>query len=807
MRWPGPSTSWSLPGLSACLSAALPAGRTARLLRRGVALACASGGLAVVVVGTPLTAPATAATTTVTATFTNSSWTVPAGITSVHVRAVGASGGSTFYDGTRGGSGAVVETDLAVSPGDVLTAHVGGAGAAGSYSSGGSGGSNGGAAAGSWTSGGGGGASDLRLDGDALADRVVVAAGGGGAAFYGSGSAAGGDAGAAGNVVGGCSGAIAAQPGTESAGGAGSYGTGDCSYWTAGGSGSFGAGGAGGFNSGSNTSGGGGGAGWYGGGGGGQYASGAGGSSHVDADLGSSTTVTTASYQATPTVVVTYALAAQDVTFGDDTPTETVAGTSTDLTVTGGGSGNDVVLSVGDGTSDAACTLTGSTVSFAHAGTCEIVATQAGDDVSYLDGTATATITVDPAPTTTDLDVEAGSLSATVGVDDPSTLLPEGEVTFSLGDEVVGTADLADGTATLDQDVPAGSAAQVTASFAGTADLEGSQDTATRAAQSVSFDDAPDEATVGTTADLSTTGGASSIGVTLAVGAGTTGTACTVAGSTVTFAHAGTCEVRADQAGDWRFLPAAATTTVTVAATSTTTAVAVGRAKVTATVSAAAPSTLVPTGTVEFLVDGESLGTAALADGTAVLSQAVPTGATRTVTARYLGSDDATSSQASVERRDPTISATVSSAHNPVHGWYRTPVTVSFTCQAQGSALVSCPSALVLTRNGRSVGTSGTVTAKDGGSATATVAGLHIDTVAPKVHVTGVRPGRTYRGVAPTPRCVARDGLSGSAGCDVTEKVVSLRGTRTVVRYTATGEDVAGNVRRVVGRYTLVPRG
>src|SRR6478672_6175376 len=99
-------------------------------------------------------------------------WThvVAAGVTTVHVVAIGANGGPGGF-GVGGGFGAKVEGDLTVTPGQVLYLEVGGNGG------------NGGDGAGA---GGGGGASDVRLLARATGltpsdPRLLIAGGGGGA--------------------------------------------------------------------------------------------------------------------------------------------------------------------------------------------------------------------------------------------------------------------------------------------------------------------------------------------------------------------------------------------------------------------------------------------------------------------------------------------------------------------------------------------------------------------------------------------------------------------------------------------------
>lgn len=209
-------------------------------------------------------------------------YTVPPGVASVRITAVGGAGGSPSPGGgLSGGRGAVVSGIVPVTAGQVLFVYVGGSGASPG------GGFNGGGAGGTTQSGshfwGGGGASDVRTVQSSLESRLIVAAGGGGSAGL---AAAGGDAGASGGCCGAAGfGPTAAQPGTQSAGGAG----GGCATLTVGcgGSGTLGSGGAGAASgtAADERGGGGGGGGLYGGGGGAGHISdsggGAGGSSLV----------------------------------------------------------------------------------------------------------------------------------------------------------------------------------------------------------------------------------------------------------------------------------------------------------------------------------------------------------------------------------------------------------------------------------------------------------------------------------------------------------------------------------------------
>ncbi len=193
-------------------------------------------------------------------------WTVPVGAGSVHAEIYGAQGGSA-----RGGKGGHVAADLSLQPGTKLILYVGGqpGGAEEGVNGGGKG-------CGKGT--GGGGASDIRLDGNDLSKRILVAGGGGGAGYDGTGGAGGGLIGRESGYFDG-SAAHIAKGGTQEAGGSGAR-----AYYAK--AGTIGQGGEGINFNGQCTNGamGGGGGGYYGGGGSGA-GGGGGGSSYADAQL------------------------------------------------------------------------------------------------------------------------------------------------------------------------------------------------------------------------------------------------------------------------------------------------------------------------------------------------------------------------------------------------------------------------------------------------------------------------------------------------------------------------------------------
>ena len=224
------------------------------------------------------------------------SWTVPAGVTTINFTAAGAKGGNGS-SGIVGGNGARLTGTLAVTPGQTIYFNVGGQGSTAI------GGFNGGGNAGSGA-GGGGGATDIRIGGNALANRVIVAAGGGGAGqgpsytptagAGGAGSFCNSPWGYGGGAGGGCS---SGNVGGCSAGTAPSYGSGGAGAGLSGGGAAAGSGGgvigqAGSLGQGGNGStsvygAGGGGGGYYGGsagmsGSGGCHCGGGGGSSFAN---------------------------------------------------------------------------------------------------------------------------------------------------------------------------------------------------------------------------------------------------------------------------------------------------------------------------------------------------------------------------------------------------------------------------------------------------------------------------------------------------------------------------------------------
>jgi hypothetical protein len=330
------------------------------------------GAIGAVLAASALAASASAAATppSVTETFPSTGaeqpFTVPAGVTSVRVRAIGAAGeegrsfDAFFSADAPGGDGAAVVGQLPVTPGEVLYVEV-----AQNSSGGGGFAPEGGGA--------GGGASDVRTVPEAsagtLESRLLVAAGGGGGGgtFEEGSGGAGGNAGSPGvNGVGGEGGgpegnrsSAAGGAGTLSGGGLGGARCEVPSPWM-GLDGQLGSGGNGGLAGASPESGGGGGGGGYWGGGGGEGscefagpfgdggAGGGGGSSYIEEDA-SSASLGLVSPSTAPSVTISYATPAtatpstSTVSFSGTQPLDTVSAPQT-IEITNEG-GNPLALS------------------------------------------------------------------------------------------------------------------------------------------------------------------------------------------------------------------------------------------------------------------------------------------------------------------------------------------------------------------------------------------------------------------------------------------------------------------------------
>jgi hypothetical protein len=247
--------------------------------------------------------------------------------------------------------------------------------------------------------------------------------------------------------------------------------------------------------------------------------------------------------------------AAQVVTVTSTAPSAPKVGDTYTPVATGGGSNNPVTFSIDASTTNNACSISTGTVTFDHAGTCVIDADQAGD-ADYTDApTAQQQVTVDAAPQVVTITSTGPSAPALGDTYTPTATGGQSNnpVTFSIDASTTGNAcSISAGTVTFDH---AGTCV-IDADQAGDSDYSDAptaqQQVAVGAvAQAVNITSTPPSAPkFGDTYTPTATGGGSNIPVVFSIDPSTTNHACSISGGTVTFNHAGTCVIDADQAGD-----------------------------------------------------------------------------------------------------------------------------------------------------------------------------------------------------------------------------------------------------------------
>ena len=260
-----------------------------------------------------------------------------------------------------------------------------------------------------------------------------------------------------------------------------------------------------------------------------------------------------------------------DVVFTSPPPAKPAIG-DTYLVSASGGSGS-IAFSVDPsttnaGTPQAACSLTGGdTVHFDHAGTCVIAA-----DLTAKRAATHATQGIVIPQIAQRVTITSTAVDAAVDGAYPVTydVTYDGQAPTSPGPVTLTTnaaCSVSGTTVTFLHAVPC----VVTATQPGDLDYAPAGDAQTidpvaKGARRSLYLARPSMATVGDPYSFTASGGGSGNPVTFSLGSGTTHESCTVSGSTVTFRHAGTCTIAADQAGnnDYNTAPTA-TQTVTVA--------------------------------------------------------------------------------------------------------------------------------------------------------------------------------------------------------------------------------------------------
>jgi hypothetical protein len=157
-----------------------------------------------------------------------------------------------------------------------------------------------------------------------------------------------------------------------------------------------------------------------------------------------------------------------------------------------------------------------------------------------------------------------------------------------------------------------------------------------------------------------------------------------------------------------------------------------------------------------------------------------------------------------LDKTNPTISATASGTTGS-NGWYKSAVTVAFTCADPGtvvSGIATCTGNQVL---GNGDAANGTAVDKADNEKSTTFGPVKVDGDAPTITLDGVQNGGEYfLGAVPPKTCSATDvgasGLDGSCVLTVTGGLANGVGTFS---YTATARDVAGNVATKAGSYKV----
>jgi len=204
-----------------------------------------------------------------------------------------------------------------------------------------------------------------------------------------------------------------------------------------------------------------------------------------------------------------------------------------------------------------------------------------------------------------------------------------------------------------------------------------------------------------------------------------------------------------------------------------------------------------PAGSSDIAADSQS-GTAAVTIGTEGANQNVDGSATDNA-----GNTGTGHTSVSIDRTAPTIGGSATSAPNG-HGWYNSPVTVTFICSdpaggngTPGSGIATCDNQQTLSADGANQSVTGNAADVAGNTAAATVHGLNLDQTAPSItpSLTPSAPnGSNGWYISPvTVHFSVSDALSGIDPATVpADQTLSTDGANQEA--TATVSDLAGNV-------------
>jgi len=378
-------------------------------------------------------------------------------------------------------------------------------------------------------------------------------------------------------------------------------------------------------------------------------------------------------------------------------------------------------------------TPTTATITFtvSNVGTHTLQATYSGDN-NYASSTATSVLyTVSKTATTLTLSPSTATptagttLQVTANVYPSATLttLPTGTVTYTLDGVNVASANVVSGspaTATVSFTVPTAGAHTLQATYGGDTIYSASSATAltlnvSKSTPTVVVTPATQTPTAGSTLLISAaispsaTGASSPTGiVTFTLDGTNIGTTGVVAGSpstasiTISTPSIGTHTIQANYGGDGNY-NATTSAGVTIAVTkgnttlaitpATTTPLGGSNMQVTATVAATIAGTTVPTGIVNFTLDGASVGNGTISGGTtASINITVPSTGTHALQASYAGDTNFNGSVAPpvniTVARTPTTIVITPSTTTPALG-STLPVTATVTPSSFGSTMPS----------------------------------------------------------------------------------------------------------------------
>jgi trimeric autotransporter adhesin len=284
-------------------------------------------------------------------------------------------------------------------------------------------------------------------------------------------------------------------------------------------------------------------------------------------------------------------------------------------------------------------------------------------------GQASSSTTIVPS-TTTPVFGELVMLSATVQAVSPGAGTPSGTVQFFNGTTTLGTETLSSGTASVTTSTLSLGANSITVQYSGDTNFMGQTSPATtltvsQASTLTSLTSSPSSPAFGQAVTLTASVVAVSPGtgtptgtVEFMIGSTPLGTATLSAGVgsiTTSSLPVGSDTISMVYSGNTDFKANTSTGSVTIGQSATSTSLTVSNPNpeatqsvtFTATVSPTSPGAGVPTGTVEFLSSGTSIGTATISGGKATFTTALPI-SVNLISAQYSGDSNFSSSTSSV---------------------------------------------------------------------------------------------------------------------------------------------------------------